>query len=665
MKKYLYLIVIILSFVFIGNSTFWSSICDSRKNWDTKAYKDCLNTERYNQEIDNYNSALQRQDHVQAIAALERAKKYKGTNSDINNRIQQHAAYLCSAYAWKEDYSTALVYCKKSLAIYEDASVLYNAWFVSAMLEDWDNALNYLNKSKKKSLDQNLNSQIDNLIAYVKQGKEYANLKKTWKTNDKYWYYQYYMQKINIFDAWDKLPASKHKVVIAVIDEGVNINHPDFKDRIWTNKNEIPGDWIDNDDNGYVDDYNWWDFVQKSNYTIPAGSHGTMVAGIIAANTDNMIGIAWIVPDVEIMPLKVFWFEKESSEEYIIDAINYAIDNGADIINLSLEWSQFGYNNNYDAIFKKANKKWIIIVVAAWNWDVLSAYNEWINTTINKKSPVCNEENEKVIIWVWSLTKKWAQSKWSNYGSCVDFYMYWEEIYTTAINLDWEPYLRGNWTSFSAPIVAWIIWLWYNKFWKVGPNIVYDNLKKSLNWNVIDASKYLDNLSATFWELKIAISRLSARWFTNAKNADEFKFSNWITRAEASKFFVMYANLFHKNKIVNDDTKCKFSDLGNAPSDLRSYVINACRYGLLSWKNWKFMPNDKLTNAQAVTVFMRMYGWKKDESWKHFADKYFVDAYKLWLIDWMIMWKQKNYEEGATRWDMAILLYRWVKLMEK
>jgi subtilisin family serine protease len=50
------------------------------------------------------------------------------------------------------------------------------------------------------------------------------------------------MQKINIFDAWDKLPASKHKVVIAVIDEGVNINHPDFKDKIWTNKNEIPGD---------------------------------------------------------------------------------------------------------------------------------------------------------------------------------------------------------------------------------------------------------------------------------------------------------------------------------------------------------------------------------------------------------------------------------------
>ena len=127
----------------------------------------------------------------------------------------------------------------------------------------------------------------------------------------------------------------------------------------------------------------------------------------------------------------------------------------------------------------------------------------------------------------------------------------------------------------------------------------------------------------------------------------------------------MYANLFNKNKIVNDDSKCKFSDLSNAPLDLRSYVINSCRYGLLGWKNWKFMPNDKLTNAQAITVFMRMYWWKKDESWKHFADKYFVDAYKLWLIDWMIMWKQKNYEKGATRWDMAILLYRWVKLMEK
>ena len=362
------------------------------------------------------------------------------------------------------------------------------------------------------------------------------------------------------------------------------------------------------------------------------------------------------------MNLNVFPSNWSANDLNIIAAINYAIDKWADIINLSLGWTQFIYTNNFDAVFKKANEKGIIIIVAAWNWDVLSQ-QAWVNTTVNKISPVCNESSSKVVIWVWALSKNWSQAKWSNYGSCVDFYMYWENIYTTSINPLWEPYDWANGTSLSTPILAWIIWLWFNKFWKVKPDIVYDNLKKSLSWNVIDAAKYLDNLSASIWELKSAISWLSIKWFTKAKNADEFKYSNWITRAEAAKFFVMYANLFNKNKIVNNDNKCKFSDLGKATLDLRSYVINACRYGLLAWKNWKFMPNDKLTNAQAVTVFMRMYGWKKDESWKHFADKYFVDAYKLWLIDWMIMWKQKNYEKSATRWDMAILLYRWVKLM--
>jgi hypothetical protein len=86
--------------------------------------------------------------------------------------------------------------------------------------------------------------------------------------------------------------------------------------------------------------------------------------------------------------------------------------------------------------------------------------------------------------------------------------------------------------------------------------------------------------------------------------------------------------------------------------------------GFIWWSNWKFMPNTKFTNAQAVTVFMRMYSWKKDENWTHYADKYFVEAYKLGLIDGTIIWNQKNYEKWATRWDVAVLLYRWAKLIK-
>ncbi len=673
MKKNLHLSIIVLSCLLASNINFWDTYCSPYLS--SYYYNECIKEENrannYNYWFERFKNSDTKKDYVDVIYSLEQMKKYTSSRElidTINDTISDYSNNLWIIYYNKGNFSEAIKYYKKALAVNESPVVLYNLWLAYYYIENYDTSLIYLNKAKQKSLDADLDEDINYRIELAKLTKEFSIAKKNWKTNDKFWFLQYYLPWINIFDAWDKLPNNKHKVIIAVIDDWVNLNHPDLKDKLRINKKEIDWDWIDNDKNGFIDDYNWWDFTLDTKPTLPADSHGTMVAGIIAANTDNMIWIAWIVPNVEIMSLKVFWFDSNwAKEDDIIKAVNYAIDNWANIINLSIEWSQFVYTNTYDSVFKKAYDKWIVVVVAAWNWDLLSLYSEWVNTSVNKKSPVCNEtwNNGKIVFWVWALTKKWVQAKWSNYWSCVDFYMYWEEIYSTSIKLEWEPYARNNWTSFSAPILAWIIWLWYNRFWKINPNIVYDNLKKSLSWNVIDAAKYLDNLSASVWELKNAISRLSYRWFTKSKNADEFKYSNWITRAEAAKFFVMYANLFNKNKIVNNDNKCNFSDLGKAPLDLRTYVINACRYGLLAWKNWKFMPNDKLTNAQAVTVFMRMYSWKKDESWNHFADKYFIEATKLWLIDWMIMWKPKNYEKGATRWDMAILLYRWANLIKK
>ena len=647
--------------MFFCNLNFWKAYCPYYL--DQSSYNKCINFENW---LNKAADAENKNNYVDVVYDLEQARKYATADriSEINDLILIYAEYLWNIYYNKGNYPEAIKYYKKALAIYEDPITLYNIWFAYYYIDNYDTALVYLNKAKQKSLDLDLDEKIDYWISLVKLAKEFSIAKKNWETNDAYWFLQYYLPKINIFDAWDKLPNNKRKVVIAVIDDGINLNHPDLKDKLWINKKEIDGDWIDNDKNGYIDDYNWWDFTLNTKPTLPSDSHGTMVAGIIAANTDNVIWIAWIVPEVEIMSLKVFWFDSDWAEaDDIIEAVNYAIDNWANIINLSIEGSQFVYSNVYDDVFKKAHDKWIVIVVAAGNWDLLSSYSEWVNTSVNKKSPVCNESNQKVVIWVWALAKNWAQAKWSNYWACVDFYMYWEDIFSTAITLDWEPYLWADWTSFSAPIVAWIIWLWYNAYWKIKPDIVYANLKRSLSWNVIDAAKYLDNLSIQQWDLWKAIKWLSTNKFTKATNASDFKYNNWITRAEAAKFFVMYADLFKKNKIVNSDDKCKFSDLGAAPMDLRSYMINACRYGLLAWSKWKFMPNSKLTNAQAVTVFMRMYWWKKDESWTHFANQYFIEAYKLWLLDWMIMWKQKNYEKGAKRWDMAVLLYRWVKLM--
>lgn len=654
MKKFFSLFVLIFCYLLFNSINFWNAWCTSYE---------C--TIKYNERIEKYNESLENKDYISCLYALEQAKEYSDYKlQEINSQIQNIAEYLWGIYAQKEEYSEALKYYTKSINISEHTETLYNIWWTYYKLEEYKKWIPYLNKAKQRAQDTELYDDITKLLDYMNKMSEYEDIKKNRKANDEYWFYQYYLSWINVFEARDKLPQNKNNVIIAIIDDGVNINHPDLKGRIWINKGEILWDGIDNDNNWYIDDYNWRNFVENKNQVSSPWNHGTMVAWIIAANINNEIWISWIVPTVEIMPLTVFWETWSANWTDIIKAIDYATDNWANIINLSLTQEDKSlYNDYYDSAIKRANKKWIIIVISAWNGDELKT--KGINTTTTKISPVCNENNKKNIIWVWSLNKTWSKSEWSNYWECVDFFIYWEDIYTTAVNPNWEPYGRGEWTSFSAPIVSWIIWLWYNKFWQISPDTIYDNLKNSMDKYIINASKYLDNLSTSIWELGISISWLINNWFTVAKNINEFNYNKNIRRDEAAKLFVLYANILNKNIAINDDYSCIFSDLWEVQWDLTSYVIDACRYWIFSWKNWKFMPKSGLTNAQIITAFMRLVSWKMDENWTHFADRYFIEAYRLWLINWLVLWDQNNYEKNTTRWEFAILLHRWLTILNK
>ena len=116
-----------------------------------------------------------------------------------------------------------------------------------------------------------------------------------------------------------------------------------------------------------------------------------MVAGIIAWKLNNNIWIAWITPNVKIIPLVVGDIWGKADGYYIAKAIDYAIDNWANIINISLWGDRWDYKDIYSEYFKKANEKGIIVVVAAWNWDNDTSENSnWINTYVNKISPVCD-----------------------------------------------------------------------------------------------------------------------------------------------------------------------------------------------------------------------------------------------------------------------------------
>ncbi|MGD9215640.1 MAG: S8 family serine peptidase [Desulfobacteraceae bacterium] len=155
--------------------------------------------------------------------------------------------------------------------------------------------------------------------------------------------------------AWD-INTGAGEVIVAVVDTGCDIQHPDLAANIWYNSDEIPGDGIDNDRNGYIDDVFGWDFADNDNNPYDASGHGTHVAGLIAAVGDNDRGIAGVAWQARIMPVRAMNGFDVGTTADAIDAIEYAVDNGAKIINCSWGGSGFSYAlrhviDNADALF--------------------------------------------------------------------------------------------------------------------------------------------------------------------------------------------------------------------------------------------------------------------------------------------------------------------------
>lgn len=136
--------------------------------------------------------------------------------------------------------------------------------------------------------------------------------------------------------AWNLVNATKRNVIVAVIDSGLDLKHQDAPEYIWKNENEIPGNGLDDDGNGYVDDVNGWNFLDNNNDVTDLAGHGSFVTGIIAAKTNNGFGMAGINPGAVIMPIKVANEDGATNSFFIARAIYYAVDNGAEVINLSL-----------------------------------------------------------------------------------------------------------------------------------------------------------------------------------------------------------------------------------------------------------------------------------------------------------------------------------------
>lgn len=174
---------------------------------------------------------------------------------------------------------------------------------------------------------------------------------------------------ISAVEAWE-LAAGASEVIVGIIDTGLQYDHPDLVNRLWTNPDEIAGNGIDDDGNGYVDDVHGWRWDVSSNNHLPGDSignwdysHGTSVAGIIAAEHGNDLGIAGVAPNARLMMLGIggsAW-----SETDMIDAMMYAMNEGAKVINISL------YSPSYHALLEDTiellNTSGVVVVACAGN----------------------------------------------------------------------------------------------------------------------------------------------------------------------------------------------------------------------------------------------------------------------------------------------------------
>ncbi|MFH1522804.1 MAG: S8 family serine peptidase [Patescibacteria group bacterium] len=270
--------------------------------------------------------------------------------------------------------------------------------------------------------------------------------------NDIYYSNQWYLEKVRATDAWEKVAKSPN-IVIAIIDSGIQINHPDLENNIWKNFDEISNNNIDDDQNGFIDDRIGWDFINNTpdpspkfeeGFTEAGIIHGTIVAGVAAAAGNNKEGGAGITWQSQIMPLRVLNDMGEGRVSEVVRAIDYSIANGADIINLS--FVGFGYSQTMFEAIERAYKAGIVIVAAAGNEQ---DEGEGYNLDEIPMYPVCHDgvNGENMVIGVAATDTLDQKSSFSSFGiKCVDIAAPGVSIFSTVV---YEPTKRINEKSFN------------------------------------------------------------------------------------------------------------------------------------------------------------------------------------------------------------------------
>ena len=274
---------------------------------------------------------------------------------------------------------------------------------------------------------------------------------------------------INIEGLWD-YSTGDPELIVAVIDSGMNLTHEDLAGRFWTNEDEIEGNNIDDDGNGYIDDVNGWDFMNNDNDPTDDHGHGTNVGSIALATGNNSIGIAGVNWNSKIMVLKSLDENNSGSYSAMIESIYYAVDNGAKVINFSIGGS--GYSEALREAVNYCYDNNVVFVACMMNYDnEVTYYPAGYKNTIAVGATDPRDYRASPFNWTFSD----GSPSGSNFGNHIDLVAPGLQI-AGASNSSNSAYNYWSGTSQATPLVAGVASLLIS----VDQNLSVDDIKNYL-----------------------------------------------------------------------------------------------------------------------------------------------------------------------------------------